>query len=177
MLEIVPGPHGETISQHEKQKIINAFSSCTDPTSIYYRINSHYNNALHFGTSKYEGNVNMFLKEIKNIVDSKYHKIQVMGGVHSDSYGHSSHLIGQYDNYNVFMPAIVTDNYVRFKVIQDHKNYKVLRSLDETHIFHFLMTPPTIIQLFNAYRPVFMYYTDEDISPYSRYKRLNIQYV
>jgi len=172
MLEFVLGPHGETISQKQKDKIVHAFSS-----DYYNRINTFYNIPNHFGTAKYNGDVTSFLREIESIVDSKYHKLQIMGDIHTDPYGHSSYLIGQYDDYNVFIPAIVKDNYVRFKVVQDPKHYKMLRSIDDTRIFHFLMTPPSIVQIYDIYRPTYMNYVDKDIAPITRYKRINIQYI
>jgi hypothetical protein len=167
MIEFVSGPHGETVSSKERKFIEQALAENSDS----YNINRIYNNGYHFSSQQYTYETSTFLRELSNLIQSQFHKIVIMGGVHSDPYGHSSGLIGQYGDYGEFFPSIVKDNYIRFKVVMEKKHMKALRALDETHIFHYLITTPEITQLqLNVHYPIAL--PDYNYPLQSRYKRL-----
>jgi hypothetical protein len=177
MIEFVPGPHGETCSKKEQARITESLK----PGSFAWRVNQVYNNVYHFSSHK-PYDTELFLQELKYIVDSKHHKIQVMGGLHTDPYGHTSGMIGQYEDYSgygEFFPAITKDTYIRFKIVQDQKWFKVLRVLDHFSVFHFLMQVPYIerLQLHHT-TPVYMQEPPSgDLVPTSRYAKNAILFV
>ena len=70
-----------------------------------------------------------------------------MGSIHEDPFGHSSYLIGQYDEER-FFPSVVKDKYIRFKVVFDKKyNSSRFNILNEYFIFHFLVDVPEVVKL------------------------------
>lgn len=185
MLEFTPGPHGERISPTQQKIIEEAFISCMDASSKYHKVNVAYNNIHHFMFSQYDYDIQTFLSEIKNVVDSSFNKIQVMGDVHTDPYGHTSGLIGQYTEYQEFAPAIVKDSYVRFKLQFDPKHVKAYKVLDPSKIYHFLIDVPSIVQLQMHHTiPVYIYplydlkgkriVNPQSLYPSTRYKNIKI---
>lgn len=143
MIEFVKGPHGEIIDEKEKQYIIAAFKK----DSKAMRINAAYNNGWHF--SNFIGyDTNTFIREVQRVADSKVDKIIVHGGIHTDSYGHTSGLIGQleFSQYGTqYYPVITRDTYVHFTVVT--QGIKAFNAIDTTNAFHFLIEVPHIIQL------------------------------
>jgi hypothetical protein len=118
-----------------------------------------------------------FLKELKTMVDSIYHKVQVRGSIHTDSYGHTSALIGQYTEYGEFVPSIVQDSYIRFKIVMDPKHTKIMRVFHPDVIYHFLTDKPKIIKTqLNRRYPIVMASHDTSLYPTTTYKTLQIQY-
>ena len=142
MIEFVVGPNGEKISEKQKASITSMLS----PKSFAWNVNEIYNNVNHF-SSHQSYDTNVFLDEIKYIVNHKHHTLKVMGGVHTDPYGHTTGMIGQYSPYNEFFPALTKDTYIRFKIQQDERYMKMLRALDTFSVFHYLVDVPEIIQL------------------------------
>lgn len=172
MIEFVPGPHGQVASASEKAKITAGMS----PTSMSYYVNQVYNNPHHFSSPQFQYDPNTFLRELLNMIDSQFHKVEVMGGIHSDPFGHSSGLIGQQSPYGDVFPVIVKDTYVRFR-IKMHQNYvKALRALDTVNTFHFLMQVPDIVKVQFMRVPVKVYITDHRFLPRSEhYKSLTYE--
>lgn len=162
MLEFVPGPHRETVTDKQKQHIAHCFRK----GSHSYMINLAYNNAAHFSSFHNQYNITQFLKEIDYLINSKEHKIQVMGGIHSDPFGHSSNMIGQVVGFGEFYPAIVQDTYIRFNVLMDPKNPEKLQALDSVQTYHYLIEPPTLVKLQQRHNiPVYVYFTHIMPSP------------
>jgi hypothetical protein len=91
------------------------------------------------------------MKELKYIVDSKKYSLEVYGGVHMDP-GHTSGMIGQYNEIGEYVPALVKDTYVRFKVNLNIKNAKkeavpVFSVLNTLSVFHYLVGVPVVVSL------------------------------
>lgn len=170
MIVFVDGPHGEKLSKKEQKEIEKHLIS----GSFAWRLNMAYNNMLHFSShSSYD--IHTFLKDLQYIRDSKQHTLQIMGGEHTDSYGHTSGMIGQYTPYGEYVPAVVKDTYIRFKIIQDTKHFKMLKSLDTFSVYHFLVSAPYIEKLhLHSSVPVVMYPIEKDLLPISRYSRSQI---
>lgn len=146
MIEFIPGPHGEAVNQKEKKLITELLTNCSNHEHFGNHVNVVYNNQHHFSSPQYDYDIRTFLMELKSIVDSPHHKIQVMGSVHSDPLGHSSMLIGQYSDIGEFYPALVRDSYIRFKVYNHPKYFKKLNILNDMYIFHFLVQVPQVVQ-------------------------------
>lgn len=147
MIEFVLGPNNEMITASEKTFVTKMLNTCLEVGSLSHQVNFAYNNVYHFYNPQYQYDIMYFLKELKNMVDSVHHKVQVMGSIHEDPFGHTSNLVGQYSGYGDYIPSIVKDRYIRFKVKMDPKNRKILRTLDETNVFHFLVDVPEIVKL------------------------------
>ena len=182
MIEFVPGPHGEVISGNQRLVIEMALKDCMMKTATSHLVNVAYNNTHHFMMNTFDYDIKGFLIELKNAVDSMYNKVVVMGGVHSDPFGHTTGLFGQYNEYNEFCPAIVKDSYIRFRFVFDKKHVKAYKVLDEIKVFHFLVDVPQIVQLQLNYRvPVYIYpfydfygnlISSKELYPKSRYKKI-----
>lgn len=173
MIDFIDGPHGEKISKKEQNQILQHLAE----GSYAWRVNEAYNNIYHFSShNAYE--YNDFHNDISYIMNSKYHKLQIMGGIHSDPYGHTSGMIGQMTMYGEFVPALVKDTYIRFKILQDPAHFKILRCLDHFSVFHFLVQPPHIEKLqLQPSIPVAMYPLSQDLIPSSRYSRSQIVFI
>lgn len=158
-IKFVPGPKGEQApSQSVKGQIEKALLTCATSNSPSFLLNTFYNRSEHFGVPTPYSDVTIFLQDIHAAATSKFHDIEVMGTEHSDPFGHSTQLIGQYDAIGTYYPTIVRDNYIRFKFRMDHNNFKVFRALNEQHIFHFIISPPMVVQLQLGVRiPIVMY--------------------
>lgn len=173
MIVFLPGPHGERLQPNEEKEILAAL----DEGSLAWRVNSHYNTFTHF-YSHSEYDTATFLRELKYLIDSRVHKVDVIGGIHTDPYGHTTGLIGQYSDFGEYMPAMVKDTYIRFKVNLNPSHMRALRAFDTFSVFHFLMTPPHIVQLTLSPRfPVYMGPVKSDLVPSSRYKGVAISFV
>lgn len=182
MIEFVPGPHGETISSSQRATIEKALKDCLVNTSMSHLINVAYNNTHHFMMDTFDYDIRGFLTELKNAVDSIFNKIVVMGGVHSDPFGHTTGLFGQYNEYNELCPAIVKDNYIRFKLVFDKKHVKAYKVLNDVNVFHFLVSVPHIVQLQLHHRvPLYIHQfydfngkvvVKKELYPTSRYKAI-----
>lgn len=183
MIEFLNGPHGEKINDNQKSFITSVLKSCDNPYNFYHQINIAYNNVNHF-CNQHNYNIHYLLKEIKNLAHDKHHKLVIMGSIHFDPFGHTSGLIGQFDDYKEYNNSIVKDSYVRFKVyINPNYSYKY-KTLQDNVIYHFLLDVPEIIHLQLGRKiPVYMYTlynsTGEalvfpDLYPKSKYKELQI---
>ena len=173
MIVFVDGPHGEKISKQEKNQILEYLAE----GSYARRVNEAYNNVFHF-SSHNSYDINDYFKDMQDIIDNKNHQLQIMGGVHSDPYGHTSGMIGQMTPYGEFIPALTKDTYIRFKIHQDPNHFKILRCLDHFQVYHYLVNPPMIEKLqLNTSVPVAMYPIPEDIIPSSRYSRSQIVFI
>ena len=86
MLEFIPGPNGERITLKDQKHI----RECLSPNSFSYHVNYYYNNNHHF-SAPYTYDIEPFLKEIQRIIESTTHTLQIMGGIHTDPYGHTTH--------------------------------------------------------------------------------------
>jgi hypothetical protein len=188
MLEFIPGPNNEIISKEEKDRLTDMLKKCNDVSTLGHQVNIAYNNITHFSSPQYNYNINEFLKALSDIVNSKSFTIEVMGSIHSDPFGHSSSLIGQMSQYGEFLPCLVQDKYIRFKVnMKNHINNKILGPLNITSIFHFLVDVPEIIRLqLHQRTPCVMYQLintdgkkmkDPDLYPSSRYKYTKINVI
>lgn len=173
MIVFVDGPHGEKIGKQEKNQILEHLAQ----GSYAWRVNEAYNNIYHF-SSHNAYDIKDFFTDMQYIANSKYHQLQVMGGIHTDPYGHTSGLIGQHTPYGEFVPALTKDTYIRFKVHQDQAHFKILKCLDHFSVYHYLVKSPHIekLQLPTSF-PVSMYPIAEDILPTSRYTRSQIVFV
>jgi hypothetical protein len=148
MIDFIPGPNQEKVSDTEKEEITYMLKKCLIKTTFAHQVNKAYNNFEHFASPQYNYDIDNFLKALSDIANSTSYTIKVMGGIHSDPFGHSSSLIGQTSYYNEFTPCIVQDKYIRFKVdMTNNFNQKILGPLNTTSIFHFLVDVPKIIQL------------------------------
>lgn len=185
MLDFIPGPNNEKISDKEKLEITNMLQNCNKVEEFGHQVNIAYNNITHFSSPQYNYDINEFLKALSAIVNSVSFHIEVMGSIHSDPFGHSSSLIGQMSQYGEFLPCLVQDKYIRFKVNMKNKiNDKILGPLNTTSIFHFLVDVPEIIRLqLHQSNPCVMYQlinTDgkkmeyPKLYPSSRYKYTKI---
>ena len=164
MLDFIPGPNGERISPKDQKYIRESLS----PNSFSYHVNSYYNNSHHF-SAPYTYDIIPFLKEVQRIKESTVHTLQIMGGVHTDPYGHTSGLIGQYDEYNEYFPAIMKDTYIRFKVLI--KSQIALHALNTINVFHYMISAPHIVKLQLGVKvPVTMIQVPQDFVPTSAYK-------
>jgi hypothetical protein len=173
MLEFVRGPHGQIITEDERASITKCL---TEPHTFCKEINKLYNNAWHFSSQQYNYDITTFLREISDMISSQYHTLQVIGGIHSDP-GHSTSMIGQYSQYQEFIPATVRDTYIRFKIIMDPKHTKMLRALDSISVFHFLTQVPFVLNLPMHSSPVYMQRIPNiNLAPQGRYKRMNLQF-
>lgn len=174
MIEFVQGPNNQACSPEERRYIETLLRSCNDITSFSFILNWTYNNPGHFSSMQYDYNIRGFLDELAALVNSRYHKVQVMGSIHEDVYGHSSQLISQYTQYNEAVPCLVSDKYIRFQIRQDPKHAKMLRHLNETVVFHFLVDKPTIIKVHQKLsKQVYLHPgIVHDMFPYSNYKRV-----
>jgi hypothetical protein len=173
MIVFVDGPHGEQVTKKEQNQILKDLAQ----GSYAWRVNETYNNVHHFSShNAYE--IKDFFTDLQYIVNSKYHKLQVMGNVHTDPYGHTSGMIGQLTPYGEFAPALTKDTYIRFKIHQDPNHFKILKSLDHFSVFHYLVRPPHIEKLqLHPSIPVTMYPIPEDLIPSSRYTRSQITFI
>lgn len=177
MIEFVTGPHNSTAGAQEKKLLTEMLTTCMDRTSFSHRLNAAYNNAYHFSNPQYMYDIGAFLKELKTMVDSIYHKVQVMGNVHTDPYGHTSALIGQYTEYGEFVPSIVQDSYIRFKIVMDPKHAKIMRVFQPEMIYHFLTDKPRIVKTqMTRHYPIVMASHDTSLYPTTTSKTLQIQY-
>ena len=159
VIRYVEGPHkAKTPTPKERMTLTHALSRCAEPNDFFHMLNMYYNNPQHHGRQL---DTLKFLEEIQRAATHKFHEITVMGTEHSDPYGHSSNLAGQYDDYNNFEAAIMQDHYIRFTFKLDEKNFKVKEAFDILNgsmVFHFLVKPPTLIKLpLTVRRPVVMY--------------------
>lgn len=140
MIIFEKGPGGQEIDENEKNKIKNAFKYNSNEIEINYA----YNNAYHFANNNGNYDINIFINEVMNIVNSPIDELVILGGIHQDPYGHSSYIIGQKDK-DTFYPSIVQDSYVHFKIRMKH--FRPLHTLNITNSFHFLMDVPRIVKL------------------------------
>jgi hypothetical protein len=187
MLEYVPGPHNEVITTKERKYITELLESCNNKKSFGYQVNKAYNNGYHFSSFQNQYDIDHFLHELYTIVTSKYHTVQIMGSVHSEPFGHSSSLIGQYSPYGEFLPCMVKDKYIRFKIVMDHKNMKILRTFNTISVFHFLTDVPQVTQTqLDSRVPLYMnplinsdgsYMEYPTLYPTSRYKNSTIHVI
>lgn len=171
MLEFVDGPHGEKISKQEQARLKELLT----PGSHAWKLNEIYNNVFHF-SSYHNYDIKDFLSELKYLIDSKVHTVQVMGGVHTDPYGHTSGMVGQMTEYGDFLPAIIKDTYIRFKVVMDTKHFKIMRTLNHFSVFHFLTSVPHVekLQLHPSVPVVMQELPHASFMPTSRYTRSQI---
>jgi len=177
MLEFIDGPHKEIADAKERKHLMELMTTCMDTHSFSHKLNIMYNNEYHFSNMQYMYDIHAFLKELKMLIDSIYHKVQVMGSVHSDPYGHTSALIGQYSVYGEFVPSIVQDSYIRFKIVMDPKHTKILRVFSPEVIYHFLVDKPKVVRTQLArHFPIVMASHDMSLYPTTSYKSLQIQY-
>lgn len=164
MLEFIPGPNGERITLKDQKHI----RECLSPNSFSYHVNYYYNNNHHF-SAPYTYDIEPFLKEIQRIIESTTHTLQIMGGIHTDPYGHTSGLVGQYTEYNEYFPAIMKDTYIRFKVLM--KSQIALKALNNTNVFHYLIAAPHIVKLqLGVKAPITMVQVPKEFIPTSTYK-------
>lgn len=173
MLEFVAGPHGEKISLKEQSQL----RECLKEGSFCWKLNETYNNYGHF-YSHNQYDISSFLNELKYLLEHKYHKVQLMGGVHTDTYGHTTGMIGQYTEYNEYVPSVVKDSYIRFKIYLDPNHMRVLRVFDTFSVFHFLTSAPHIEKLhLGKQYPVYMSAVDASLIPTSNYKGITIGFI
>lgn len=158
MIEFVPGPHGEKVTAKEKKLITELLENCFNPEHFGNHVNIAYNNVAHFSSQQYDYDTVTFLRELRDMVQSTKHKVQVHGSIHTDPYGHSSSMIGQYNEYHEFMPCIVHDSYIRFKLVIDPKYMKKMNALNDVVFFHFLVQVPQVVHAqLGDYIPIVMY--------------------
>jgi hypothetical protein len=174
MITFVEGPHGEKITKAQEKKLRDALS----PDSFAWQLNTVYNNIVHFSSHNNYDALG-FLTDLKNLIEHKHHTVQVMGGSHTDSYGHTSGMIGQMTPYGEFIPAVVKDTYIRFKVIMDLNHFKILRAIDHFSVFHYLLEVPIVEKLhLHPSNPIVMYeLPDASLAPRSRYARSQIVFI
>jgi hypothetical protein len=143
-----------------------------------WKLNEIYNNVIHF-SSYHNYDIRDFLNDLKYLIDSKVHTVQVMGGVHTDAYGHTSGMIGQMTDYGEFVPAITKDTYIRFKVVMDPRHFKIMKTLDHFSVFHFLTDVPVVEKLqMHTNMPIVMQeLPHSSFTPRSRYARSHIVYI
>lgn len=173
MIIFLPGPHGEKLSKEEQGTIKNLLH----PSSLSWQINAYYNTYNHFYShNNYE--TDTFLQELQYIIKSSIHQMQVCGGIHTDTYGHTTGLIGQYNEYGEYVPSVVRDTYIRFRIYMDSKHFKLLHALNTESVFHFLIKTPHIERLGTYKRfPVIMFPVDSSLLPSAKYKHLNITFI
>ena len=144
----VKGPQGQEFSPAMRSALTKKLMTCAEPNNTLGLINTFYNSAEHFGMPMFDTVPHAFLKDIQTAANSTHHTIEVMGTEHTDPFGHSTVLIGQYDMaYGTFYPAIVKDCWIRFRIVLDHQHYKIFHSLSESKIYHLLIDTPTIVHL------------------------------
>ena len=131
MIVFVSGPHGQVIDDAERKYITSLLKSCYDFNSQSFRVNILYNNYMHFQNPNISYDAKAFLKELVSVVHSPYYRVEVMGGIHSDPYGHTSS----------YASALAQDNYIRFKVSlgQNCTECSNLKVLHPMNIYHFLI--------------------------------------
>jgi hypothetical protein len=172
MLTFIPGPHGEKVNKNEE----NFLRECLTPGSSCWHLNEVFNNVHHF-SSHQSYVIQQFLSELKYLIDHKEHQVQIMGTTHTDAYGHTSGLIGQYDDYGFYYPALVQDSYIRFKVVINHASFKVLKALDTFSVFHYLVKPSFVekVHLPTKYAVYVPANTPPHAMPASRYKSIKVE--
>ena len=176
MIEFIQGPNNQVCSAQERRYIETLLQSCNDITTFCFALNWTYNNPGHFSTTQYSYNIRGFLDELAAIAKSQHHKVQVMGSIHRDPYGHSSQLMAQYSPYDEFVPCLVSDKYIRFQIRQDPRHFKMLRQLNETLVFHLLVDLPTIIRVMDSRHPVYLHPgIHPNMFPHSLYKKLTFK--
>lgn len=173
MITFVDGPHGEKISKQEQKRIHQAL----EKGSVPWQINEFYNNVLHFSSHK-SYDIQHFLSDMSYIIENKHHQLQIMGGIHQDPFGHTSGMVGQFTQpYNEFIPCLVKDTYIRFKVHMDPNHFKIIKCLDHFDVFHYLVDVPYIEKLqLHPSVPVVMFPTHDHLLPKTRYKNSSIMF-
>ena len=101
----------------------------------------------YFGNPNISYDIYVFLRELKSVIDNRYHTIEVMGGVHADPWGHTSYMMGQVNDYGEFVPVLTKDKYIRFKLVVDNKHPRQFAALNTTSIFHLLVQVPEIVKI------------------------------
>jgi len=147
MIEFIAGPHNEKITLNEKFFIVNMLRTCYTMHSRSFCLNMKFNNFAHFTVPTCPSNIAQFLLELSLLAHSENVTVQVMGGVHTDSYGHISGLIGRYNEFNEFVPCIVRDKYIRFRIVP--KEMKALQgtcSMSPASVYHFLVDDPVVVR-------------------------------
>ena len=165
-------PFGQTITDADKRRMRSYFD---DPKIEL--INRLYNNATHFSSPLIGYDINTFLREIRKAIHNKSDvTVEIMGNEHSEPFGHSSYLIGQYNEYGEFVPARVKDRYIRFRVVSKKSTW-----FNAGQIFHYLIDVPSIEQLgMPVYNQPVMgkqFIPYQNLIPISHYKRLNIDFI
>lgn len=177
MLEFVAGPGKAAAAPKEQSRIRVCIRSYN---SYCWRVNQTYNNVKHFSFPQYDYDTGDFLLDMWDIIRHPKHKLCIMGSEHQDPFGHTSGMIGQFGELGEFVPALVQDSYVRFKVELDSlkaaPNTKP-RVLQQGPVYHFLLRPPTVVRLQFPHAPVWMYPVDSDLVPSSKYKNKAISWL
>jgi hypothetical protein len=146
MIEFISGPNKnfKLANSQEERKIRRCMSNFDAPC---WRLNEIYNNGDHFSFAQFNYDTDSFLNEIWDIANCSVDTLEVMGSVHSDPFGHSSMMIGQYNEKGIFVPVVVKDYYIRFKVAFGPKSKRKLNILKEGYIYHFLVKRPEIVMV------------------------------
>ena len=158
------------VTSDQRKHIINLLSS-----QLTHQINLYYNNQAHFGNPLANYDIQTFLNELKAVIDSKFHNIEIMGNIHSDF--HTTFLLGQYNDLDEFIPAYVKDNYIRFKFNMHPTHFKIFHVLKPNTIYHFLTSVPNIEKLTIPKSPLFMRQPEPELIPTSNYKKMKIQFI
>jgi hypothetical protein len=125
-----------------RPNVKDSLQNCLNEESVYYWLNTIYNNVNHFYNNAYNYDTYLFLKEISQIANSPQDKLVVMGGIHADT-GHTSGLIlHQITKTAQPFGSFVSDSYVRFRI--KYKSPRRQFVLNEYQIFHFLVDVPTV---------------------------------
>jgi len=141
--------------------------------SFCWRVNQVYNNVYHFSFPQYNYDTEDFLLDMWTLIHHEKHKVQIMGTEHTDPFGHTTGMVGQYGDMGEFVPALVQDSYIRFKIVLDlkHKKTNKTQMLRETQVllpdvvYHFLLRPPKIVRLQFPHNPVWIHPMEEDLVP------------
>jgi hypothetical protein len=158
---------GKTASATQQDAITEALSICAQPGNFYGLLNVFYNNQYHMGQLSSFVHMPTFLHEIQEVANSKEHSIMVMGTEHTDTYGHPSQLIVQYNpSDNMAYPVMAQDTYIRIQLYMP-KNPKHYRMLFPGTNYHFLVASPMIIDYpLGPNMPIDMFYVpDERLLP------------
>jgi hypothetical protein len=115
----------QNMLQSDKIAILNLFKDLGNPNSYYFKLQTTYNNNLHFNTTT---NYNICDRDdlfyLSKIAMSETEKIEVQGSIHT--HHHTSRVLRDINGNNIF----AEDSYIRFKY--------------NGSIFHMLTHPPLI---------------------------------
>jgi hypothetical protein len=130
----------------QQTKIVNALTSCAESGNLYGLLNLYYNNQFHMGQMSSMVYMPVLLQEIQEVANSTDHAILVMGSAHTDTYGHPSQLIVQYNPADgMSYPVMAQDTYIRIQLYMP-KSPKHYRMLFPGTNYHFLVDAPMIIE-------------------------------